>query len=542
MPRDHATNRLLVLAVFLLALPLPAQKFFPDDPLEKAPEPMPVSRVEHRGLNEILEYVDNAFGVPGEQHPPEGVIPAMGVNTLGEVPDGPWYVKRHARKRLTVEQLTAGPGGDDPPSMEGTWEVLVLKRFGLRPGLLITDVEGEMYLLRFDPRKQLEMMTGADAVTSRFFHALGYWTTEDYIVYFDRSQLRASEAGEDVSSRGKLRQLLEEDIDKALKGVARDKVRGYRALALRVPGGKILGPSRLFGARSDDPNDIVPHEHRRDLRGLYVIAAWLSHTYTGALTTMDFLAEEGGVPHIRHYQIDFIGTLGSGYRDVKEARSGYAPMFDWDSSVKNLFSFGIRVPAWQRAVYPKHRSIGRIEYDLFDPEKWTPDTTNSAFENRLPDDDFWAAAQVMAFTDDDIRTIVKTGQYSDPEAEQWLIECLIERRNKIGRTYFEKVLPLDQLRIEDGQLKFDDLGVRYGFVPSRQYTVAWSGYQNETDRHNPIGAPRQDDFRLPPVARQADPGFYLAAKIFAGDPEMSVTAYVRKEEGGGYRVVGIDRD
>ena len=31
----------------------------------------------------------------------------------------------------------------------------------------------------------------------------------------------------------------------------------------------------------------------------------------------------------------------------------------------------------------------------------------TAFENRLPDDTFWAAKQVMAFTDEEIRAIVQ---------------------------------------------------------------------------------------------------------------------------------------
>ena len=49
----------------------------------------------------------------------------------------------------------------------------------------------------------------------------------------------------------------------------------------------------------------------------------------------------------------------------------------------------------------------------------------------------------MAFTDEDIRAIVSTGQYSDPAAADWLARCLIERRNRIGRAYLGRVLPLD---------------------------------------------------------------------------------------------------
>ena len=51
------------------------------------------------------------------------------------------------------------------------------------------------------------------------------------------------------------------------------------------------------------------------------------------------------------------------------------------------------------------------------------------------DDAFWAARRVMAFTDDQIRAIVKTGQFTDAAAEQHLADVLIKRRDAIGRAY-----------------------------------------------------------------------------------------------------------
>ena len=72
-------------------------------------------------------------------------------------------------------------------------------------------------------------------------------------------------------------------------------------------------------------------------------------------------------------------------------------------------------------------------------------------------DAFWAAKQVAAFTDDEIRALVKTGEYTDPRAADWIAECLIKRRDKIADAWFAKILPLDKFRVDDGQLGFDDL-------------------------------------------------------------------------------------
>ena len=71
----------LVLAIVSLLVPLEAQKFYPDDPLEKEPPPWPTVAPERRGLSSILETVGNIFGDPGEQHPERSVITAGGVNT-----------------------------------------------------------------------------------------------------------------------------------------------------------------------------------------------------------------------------------------------------------------------------------------------------------------------------------------------------------------------------------------------------------------------------------------------------------------------------
>ena len=65
-------------------------------------------------------------------------------------------------------------------------------------------------------------------------------------------------------------------LDKLLDNAAhRGKL--VRMSASRWLPGRAIGPFRYEGVRADDPNDVVPHEDRRELRGGRLLAAWLNH-------------------------------------------------------------------------------------------------------------------------------------------------------------------------------------------------------------------------------------------------------------------------
>ena len=61
----------------------------------------------------------------------------------------------------------------------------------------------------------------------------------------------------------------------------------YRAVAGRALPGTVLGGFRYHGTRPDDPNDVVPHEHRRELRALKVFGAWTNLVDMKAGNTLD---------------------------------------------------------------------------------------------------------------------------------------------------------------------------------------------------------------------------------------------------------------
>ena len=548
--------RQIIALLALLSLPITVfaqssspRKFLPDDPLLVEPPPLPVTSAKGRKISDVYDVFLNTFTTPGERQPKKGpAIPALGVNTLGEVTDPAWYVGRHYFQPMSVEDLMRGPGNATPPA-EGSWTVISAKNEGITPGFTIRDLKGEVYVMKFDPMNNPEIASAADVISSKIFYALGYHVPENYIVRFDRSRLKLGEDTRFVDQTGRRRKMSHQDLADILVNVPRDAEKKYRALASRYLVGKPVGPRRYHGTRRDDPNDTIPHEHRRDLRGFRVFCAWLDHDDSRAINSLDMIVNEGGVPFIKHYLVDFGSTLGSASDGPNSPRSGFEELFSWTSSAKEFFTFGLYVPRWARARYPNLPSVGRFEYELFDPETWTPEYHNPAFSNMLPDDAFWAARQVMAFTDEQIGAIVRTGELSDSRAAEWVTKCLIERRNKIGRDFLSNVLPLDRFTVQDGELRFEDLTPTHGllepsrrarFTPAtngdsalgREYEVHWADFDNSTGSHTRIPG---EELIIPRTSAT-----YVLAKISAEDPKKSVHVYLRRQSKG-WEVAGVER-
>lgn len=539
-PGASIWNHAVALALALLVIPArgAAQKFYADDPLLAVPPPKNVQTVVSRKLSDYYDFLRNTFSNPGERHTNSRIIPAQEVNTLGEAPNSTWYTNRHYFHPMSLEELVRGAGNANTPSFDGPWTVMKVKTEGITPGFDIEDSRGRRYVVKFDPVSNPEIATAADVITSKFLHALGYFVPENYIVEFDRERLVLGEGVQLTDSLGTEHPMTERDLTEILLDAPRAADGKYRAVASLYLSGRNVGPFRFYSTRRDDPNDVVPHEHRRDLRGYSVFCAWLGHDDSRSTNTSDFLIQESGIQYIRHYLIDFGSTLGSASNGPNSPRSGFEYLFAWKRSIVQLLTFGVLVPEWARADFPDLPSVGRFEWEKFDAEGWVPEYPNAAFSNRLPDDAFWAAKQVMAFSDDAIRAIVSTGRYSDARAEAWVVECLIRRRDKIGKAFLTKVLPLDRFAIRDGRLAFEDLGVMHRLVASREYVVQWSRFDNNSQRKTALAG--EDSFSLPRVVDDSDAGWYFSADIHGGDPGKMVTVYVRRGNDG-MEIVGIDR-
>ena len=414
-------HRRLVAGVFLSVLALSTAglaedgpKFYDDDPLVREPETQDASGVE--GWDNILSYdlILNLFTQPGDPRR----IRALNVNTIDEVPDSNWFTNRILARRMTLEEARRGPIVNPGPA-PGPITVTRAKPAGVTPGFVGQDSDGVTWFIQFDAPDYPEAASGAAMVANRLFHALGYWQMEYHLMEIRSDTLLIGDSAVTETPSGAVRQIDHDDMVKVFKRAARLPNGAYRALASRGVDAP-LGGFRYDGTRPDDPNDIVPHEHRRELRALKVFGALANLVDMKNGNTLDALVVDSDRTLVRHYLQDVGSTFGTGALGPREWDEGYEYLYEGDAAWKRLVTFGGYLRNWQTIPYEDHRSIGRFEGLQFDPVNWKPRVPTSAIRNARPDDTFWAARRVMALTGELIRAMVQVGEYSDPAAEQHL--------------------------------------------------------------------------------------------------------------------------
>jgi hypothetical protein len=269
-----------------------------------------------------------------------------------------------------------------------------------------------------------------------------------------------------------------------------------------------------------------------------VFSAWLNHSDAKALNTLDTIVEENGVRFIKHYLIDFAASLGSDGDRPKDPRFGHRFIFPEPRDALKIFAAGLIVEPWERLDYPDFKAVGNLTAAGFDPEQWTSNYPNPAFLSRRADDEFWAAKIVTAFSDADIRAIVETGQYTDPAVVNYITRVLIERRDIVGQAYFSKILSLDRFQIQNGELRFEDLGNRYGARMNAGYNVHWFLFDNERQQKSPLP---EADRTLPKEAIHLPNGAYVAAVIDADGLMGQKVIVTFRKFNDGFTLAGIDR-
>ncbi len=421
------------------------------------------SQVERSFFDQLYQSVDierqwrNVTGNADE---------ARNINTFDEVPNSSWFTNRIGLYELTAEDIVDGPLIVGGPDTTGPLEVYRPKVGGATAGFWVKDRRGNEFIVKFDPKGFPGMATASSAMASRYFHACGYNVPEETIFYFHPDSLAIREGLTYKDRAGNRHPFTREKLNDMMvktERMADGRIRAVASLALP----NVIGPFSFEGRRSDDPNDWCPHEHRRELRGLYVIASFVNHYDVKDHNTLDSYREEGDSGYVKHFLLDFASVFGSDGRLPKSPIKGYANVHDLKDMVISILTLGLKQWPWEKAEPIRYREVGYFESEIFEPDKFDPIVPNPAWENKTNRDAYWGAKIVMAWTDEHLRTLISTAQYDDREVEGYLFQTLVARRDKIGRHWFSKVNPLDYFNVQENSaggldIAFEDLWVRYG--------------------------------------------------------------------------------
>jgi hypothetical protein len=308
--------------------------------------------------------------------------------------------------------------------------------------------------------------------------------------------------------------------------------------------------------REDDPNDRIPHELRRDLRGAYPLYAWLDADDVTEGQYVDAWVADPAEPsrhYVKHYLIDFGKSLGAmGEIAVDWWRSVYYRV-DIAGMLQNLFTFGLSDRPWQDRHGPRLKGVSSLfEAITFDPGSWHPDSPGYLpFLTADRFDKFWGAKLVARFTRAQIRAAVEAGRFSDPRAVDYLTDTLIARQRATAAYWFARVNPLDRFALEvaagHDELCFDDLAITARIAPAETTGYAITSYDvagRAIDAHT-SPAPR-DGRACTPIRLTAgnDHGGYTIVRLATTRPGFTGDTFVhvaRDPSTGAPRVIGVWR-
>lgn len=537
----RAAAALVLAALLVPGLRGAAPTYFPDDPIAVDPETRSAAGIAPREISDPFDFVENTFLKPADTTNQR----AVNVNTIDEVPDSSWFTNRTAP---TVDDYVRGPNISGGPA-PGAWTVVSGKSDGITPGFTVRDSAGTTWFIKFDPPSNPEMATGAEIIATKLFWAAGYHVPENYLSVLDPATLAVDASATMRDALGNRRPLNRDGVDRLLAQGARRADGRYRVIASRQLAGRPVGPFKYYGTRPDDPNDIFPHEHRRELRGLRAFSAWLNHDDSRSVNTLDTLIEVDGRRVLRHHLIDFGSTLGSASVTAQKPRAGNEYIWEARPTLLTMLSFGFWVRPWIKVHYPDYPAVGNIEAAYFWPERWKPEYPNAAFRNARADDLFWAARRVMAVPDEAIRAVVASAEYSDRGAADYLADVIIARRDKVGLRWLTGVNPLADFALDgDGRLTFTNVATatRRSTAPEG-YEIVWGTFDNATGRSQVNGdGPQTVATEAATAPRGILTAPFIEAAIHTRHPQFPewrrpVIVHFRRD-GGAWRLVGVRRD
>lgn len=547
---------LAALAALLGACAADARRFPIREPMLVDPDTAPFSPRPAKFVSpEIWDTVDNILFEPLVSTLEVEKVPrARNATALDEVANSSWFQNRVdelvARSAAGDDSgWTYGPCDQPPPDPAGPWTVIGGKPNGANPGFMVEHASGRRFLFKLDGGREGERPGAADVIGSRLYHVAGYYAPCNRIAFIDPETIVLSPKATAEDFVGDKIQFTQELLDKALKRGLRTPDGKLRGGLSELLGGKPIGPWTDFGTRPDDPNDVVPHEHRRELRGSYVLAALLSHYDAREQNSLDvWLAEAPGSDrgHVRHYMLDFGDCVGSlSASDRVSRRRGHAYELEWPVAFTELVTLGFLPRPWRDPkLGPAGTTLGYYAAEPFDPERFRTAYPYGPLSRVTEADAAWGARILARIPVAALRAIIAEAHLSDPVVIAALTEAILGRRDKLLRRFLGKLSPLAKPRVErlDGgasQLCLSDAWIEAGLGTAAERPLA--AHLDGSASALPVttsgaGVRRADScLRLP-----STPAPYSIVVVKSG-PERPLRVHLAAKDGG-YLVVGVERN
>ena len=544
-------------------------RWFPDRPvawaehddvdLPRAPAPTHLQDIQTTLMlrDSVAGEVDRVLAL----HPKH---PAQDVNALDEVPCSTWFCARNHLRPMSPDEVASGPTALAP---QLPLRITKGKDDGASAGFQVVDAAGRKFMLKFDPTGHLGLSTAAEMLGERIFHAAGYYVPGAFRLDLRREELQLDPRATYHLYKVEKRPVTLERVEKILSGVARLPDGRLRAVATPWVAGQVLGGFDMIGRREDDPNDRIPHEHRRSLRATWLLFSWICELDPGSINTLDTYIAASGRHFVRHFIIDFGATLGSFTTRPKGIHEGSEHVVEVGRTLESIGSLGFYRRPFQdnRAEFEEsvtqYPSLGWFPAETFDPEAYRPRIKVPAHMYRTARDLYWGAKVVTSFTDEQLSAMVAMAGM--PARDSAALEhALRVRRDIIGRRYMRAVTAVENPTVlaDDAHnptaVCFDDLAIARGFATPFEVRYA-SEVTNGRGTRLSTTATLATDSRtcvpLGPVTPAAQETGYRIVQVTtrlataAGQPAIAVSKPARihlrwRPSEQRFAVVGLERD
>lgn len=403
---------------------------------------------------------------------------ARNANSLDEVADSSWFTNRPAASPADKAAGACKPDDALPADVaDGGWLIDHGKDNGSTVGFRVVVPGRGVYLLKADDAEAPELASAASVIGAAVYHAAGFETTCEQVVYVRRGQFKLAPGLVTMANDGTPHPFDDAALTAALATLPRRGAMRRMQASKWLPG-VTIGPFRYEGMREDDPNDILRHEDRRELRGSRLLAAWLDHWDAREQNSMDVWiaadpAHKRSSPgYVRHYQIDTSDVFGQPMLPVTLAkRLGHSYEIDLRDIAVDFVTLGLISRPWDRAApVPGRERFGYFSAADFDPEAWKPAYPNPAFLRMTERDGAWMARLIARFSPEDLRALVAAGQFTDAGDADYLVHVLRVRQQRIFERYLTRLSPIADVHADaDGRVCMLDLARLRGVYAAERF-------------------------------------------------------------------------